>query len=136
MEILKHLNGDLEIALLPYLGERRAEITGRTKSDSLQYVEIRWESMWEYIGNVGIGPGFPEVQDLRRRRRPVREPRPHDVICQTQTPGAPGAAATATRVPVRRDVRTPCFRRDDVFANSLTTLCSAIPLTNRHDQDT
>jgi len=20
-------------------------------------------SMWEYSGNVGIGPGFPEVQD-------------------------------------------------------------------------
>ena len=36
MEILKHLNGDLEIAPLPSIvGERRAEITGRTKSDSL-----------------------------------------------------------------------------------------------------
>jgi hypothetical protein len=36
MEILKHLNGDLEIAGLPSIvGERRAEITGRTKSDSL-----------------------------------------------------------------------------------------------------
>ena len=27
--------------------------------------------------------------------RPVRGPRPHDVICQTQTPAAPGAPATA-----------------------------------------
>jgi ketosteroid isomerase-like protein len=36
IEILKHLDGDLEIApLLSSPGERRAEITGRAKSDSL-----------------------------------------------------------------------------------------------------
>jgi len=36
MEILKHLDGDLEILPLPSIvGERRAEMTGRTKIDSL-----------------------------------------------------------------------------------------------------
>jgi len=36
IEILKHLDGDLTIAPRPSLaGERRAEITGRVKSDSL-----------------------------------------------------------------------------------------------------
>ena len=36
IEILKHLDGDLEIApLLSSPGEQRAEITGRAKSDSL-----------------------------------------------------------------------------------------------------
>jgi hypothetical protein len=38
-----------------------------------------------------------EVANTRplRQRLPPRGPRPHDVTCQTQTPGAPGAAATA-----------------------------------------
>src|SRR5215470_19083815 len=58
--------------------------------------------MWEYIGNVGIGPGFPEVQDLGRRGRPVREPRPHDVICQTRTRNARGANAAAPPSPSAR----------------------------------
>ena len=36
MEILKHLDGDLKIApLSSIVGERRAEISCRTKSDSL-----------------------------------------------------------------------------------------------------
>jgi hypothetical protein len=36
MEVLKHLDGDLKIAPLPSIvGERRAEITGRAKSESL-----------------------------------------------------------------------------------------------------
>ena len=36
LEILKHLDGDLEIVPRPSLsGERRAEISGRARSDSL-----------------------------------------------------------------------------------------------------
>lgn len=49
IEILKHLDGDLEIApLLSSPGERRAEITGRAKSDSLlsDQEAIRLQVLW------------------------------------------------------------------------------------------
>jgi len=54
---------------------------------------IRWESVREYSGNVGIGPGFREVQDRLQ------------------------FAANLGMTVGRRS--NPCFSHDHVFASSI-----------------